>query len=130
MRPAAAPDPHLQSRHRRVALSVLGVVVGMIGMSYAAVPLYEAFCRATGFGGVPQIATTESATRGEKALAQVRSDKSSTSRHQHTQIKHRESIRNALSLTSAKSGPAGESFHRMARHRKNVSPPPGEPAMR
>jgi cytochrome c oxidase assembly protein subunit 11 len=68
MRPAAAPDPHLQSRHRRVALSVLGVVVGMIGMSYAAVPLYEAFCRATGFGGVPQIATTESATRGEKVM--------------------------------------------------------------
>ena len=66
--PVPAPGPDLQSRHRRVALTVLGMVVGMIGMAYAAVPLYQAFCRATGFGGVPQIATTESATRGEKVM--------------------------------------------------------------
>ncbi len=66
--PVPSPGPDLQSRHRRVALTVLGMVVGMIGMAYAAVPLYQAFCRATGFGGVPQIATTESATRGQKVM--------------------------------------------------------------
>lgn len=34
--------------------SVLAVVVaGMIGMSYASVPLYRLFCQATGFGGTP-----------------------------------------------------------------------------
>ncbi|PWW01874.1 cytochrome c oxidase assembly protein subunit 11 [Hoeflea marina] len=29
-------------------------VVGMVGMSYAAVPLYKAFCQATGYGGTTQ----------------------------------------------------------------------------
>jgi len=30
-----------------------GVAVFMVGLSFAAIPLYEAFCRATGFGGTP-----------------------------------------------------------------------------
>jgi cytochrome c oxidase assembly protein subunit 11 len=29
-------------------------VVGMVGMSFAAVPLYRVFCQVTGFGGTPQ----------------------------------------------------------------------------
>jgi len=29
----------------------------MVGMAYAAVPLYSWFCKSTGFGGIPQIAT-------------------------------------------------------------------------
>lgn len=68
MTAAPAPDPNLQRRHRRVALVVVGVVAGMVGMSYAAVPLYQMFCRVTGFGGMPQIASTESATRGDKIM--------------------------------------------------------------
>jgi len=32
-------------------------VAGMVAMAYAAVPLYDWFCRATGFGGTPQVAT-------------------------------------------------------------------------
>jgi cytochrome c oxidase assembly protein subunit 11 len=36
----------------RTALVAAAVVVGMVGMSYAAVPLYRAFCAATGWGGV------------------------------------------------------------------------------
>jgi cytochrome c oxidase assembly protein subunit 11 len=31
-----------------------GVVVGMVGLSFAAVPLYRMFCEATGFGGTTQ----------------------------------------------------------------------------
>lgn len=38
----------------------VGVVVLMLGMSYAAVPLYSLFCQVTGFGGTPQISTAES----------------------------------------------------------------------
>ena len=35
-----------------------GVFVAlMVGMAYAAVPLYSWFCRTTGFGGVPQVAS-------------------------------------------------------------------------
>jgi len=32
-------------------------VVGMLGLAFAAVPLYEAFCKVTGFGGTTQVAT-------------------------------------------------------------------------
>mgnify|MGYP003324698942 CR=1 FL=1 len=35
------------------AVFVVTVVIGMIGLSYAAVPLYDLFCRTTGFGGTP-----------------------------------------------------------------------------
>jgi cytochrome c oxidase assembly protein subunit 11 len=31
------------------------VIVGMVGLSFAAVPLYRLFCAATGYGGTPQI---------------------------------------------------------------------------
>ncbi len=41
--------------NRIVAFSFLGVVVGMVGLSFAAIPLYQMFCAATGFGGTPKI---------------------------------------------------------------------------
>jgi cytochrome c oxidase assembly protein subunit 11 len=41
-------------QNRRVAFGIVGVVVAMLGLSYAAVPLYALFCRATGYGGTPQ----------------------------------------------------------------------------
>lgn len=37
-------------------LIVLGAVIFMVGLSFAAVPLYGAFCRVTGFGGTTQVA--------------------------------------------------------------------------
>ncbi|HML90954.1 cytochrome c oxidase assembly protein [Methyloceanibacter sp.] len=39
-----------------VALTLAGLVAGMVGLSFAAVPLYRMFCQATGYGGVPQVA--------------------------------------------------------------------------
>ena len=44
----------------KVALSCVGMFVFMIGMAYAAVPLYDLFCRVTGFGGTTQVADQES----------------------------------------------------------------------
>nr|MCU0730768.1 cytochrome c oxidase assembly protein [Hyphomonas sp.] len=38
------------------AVASLGVA-GMLGLAFAAVPLYEAFCKVTGFGGTTRIAT-------------------------------------------------------------------------
>ncbi len=61
-------DPKLQRRNGRVAVIVVGVVAGMVGLSYASVPLYEMFCRMTGYGGVPQIAAQPSQTRGDKVM--------------------------------------------------------------
>ena len=41
-----------------VVASICGfVVVLMVGASYAAVPFYNWFCRATGFNGTTQVAT-------------------------------------------------------------------------
>jgi cytochrome c oxidase assembly protein subunit 11 len=38
-----------------VAVGLVAVIGGMTGLSFAAVPLYRAFCAATGYGGTPQI---------------------------------------------------------------------------
>ena len=65
------PDPNAIPRaahHRRTALAVLSIAVLMTGLAYAAVPLYGEFCRATGFGGTPQIAKAGIATRGKRII--------------------------------------------------------------
>ena len=41
-------------KNKTVALAAASLVVGMVGLSYAAVPFYKAFCKATGFGGTTQ----------------------------------------------------------------------------
>ncbi len=40
------------SKNKKTAIIVACVVVGMVGMSFAAVPAYRAFCQVTGWGGV------------------------------------------------------------------------------
>jgi cytochrome c oxidase assembly protein subunit 11 len=45
-------------RSRATAFVVLGIVAGMTGLSFAAVPLYRLFCQATGYGGTTQRAST------------------------------------------------------------------------
>ncbi len=49
----------MPKRRRDLAVAAAcGVFVAMmVGMSYAAVPLYNWFCRTTGFGGTTQVAT-------------------------------------------------------------------------
>jgi cytochrome c oxidase assembly protein subunit 11 len=42
--------------HLRTLVPLVGVVAGMAGMAWAAVPLYDLFCRVTGFGGTPLVA--------------------------------------------------------------------------
>jgi cytochrome c oxidase assembly protein subunit 11 len=46
----------LRRRHLRVALACSAFVAAMVAVSFAAVPLYDWFCRATGFDGRPLIA--------------------------------------------------------------------------
>ena len=52
-----------------LALGLGGVVAGMVGMSFAAVPLYRMFCAATGYGGTPQIGPAVSASVSEQTIA-------------------------------------------------------------
>lgn len=40
----------------RLALTLVGVVLTMVSLSFAAVPFYSWFCRVTGFAGTPQTA--------------------------------------------------------------------------
>lgn len=47
----------MRARSRITALVLSGVAVGMVGLAYAAEPLYKAFCAVTGFGGTTQVAT-------------------------------------------------------------------------
>jgi cytochrome c oxidase assembly protein subunit 11 len=61
-------DPALARRHRNVALSLAVFVCCMVGASFAAVPFYDWFCRTTGFGGVPQIATTAPEKKLERKI--------------------------------------------------------------
>jgi cytochrome c oxidase assembly protein subunit 11 len=51
----------LDRKNRRVALIALGASLAMLGLGYAAVPLYDLFCRVTGFGGTTQVATAAEA---------------------------------------------------------------------
>lgn len=60
----------LAARNRRLGLIVLGVVAGMVALSFAAVPFYNLFCRVTGFGGTTQTAITAPA-QGEIVTART-----------------------------------------------------------
>ena len=42
------------TRNRNTAFVCSAVVAGMVGLSFAAVPLYQLFCQVTGFGGTTQ----------------------------------------------------------------------------
>jgi cytochrome c oxidase assembly protein subunit 11 len=52
-RPDNAPTPR---RDLLVAFLCGGLVASMVGLSFAAVPLYSWFCRTTGYGGTTQVA--------------------------------------------------------------------------
>lgn len=76
--PAAAPGDKAVSQERaarqqravrRTAVVCVSVFTGMLGMAYAAVPLYDLFCRVTGFGGTTMVATSAPSKTGERAFA-------------------------------------------------------------
>ena len=56
-------DTDRKSGHGILALSLAALVTGMVGLSFASVPLYRLFCQVTGYGGVPQ--------RADKAPGEV-----------------------------------------------------------
>lgn len=45
-----------RDKNLRVFTICLGTIATMVGAAYAAVPLYDLFCRVTGYGGTTQIA--------------------------------------------------------------------------
>jgi cytochrome c oxidase assembly protein subunit 11 len=63
----------VSAKNARTALIVVATVAGMTGLAFAAVPLYDAFCRATGFGGTTQTAAAAPARVLERRI-EVRFD--------------------------------------------------------
>ncbi len=56
-----------QKKAKEQGLYLVSLVVGMVGLTYASVPLYRLFCQATGFGGTVK----EGATVEEKLQARL-----------------------------------------------------------
>lgn len=63
---SAVSTSTLDQKNLRTGIYAFMGALAMLGMGYAAVPLYEMFCRVTGFGG-----TTQRATEGEAAAAEM-----------------------------------------------------------
>ncbi|MEQ8747283.1 cytochrome c oxidase assembly protein [Pyruvatibacter sp.] len=51
---ATTASSGLAKREKQIVLACAIIVGGMVGMAYAAVPLYDLFCRVTGYGGTTQ----------------------------------------------------------------------------
>jgi cytochrome c oxidase assembly protein subunit 11 len=61
-----ASQPALQAQAlRRTGLLAGGLALAMLGLGFAAVPLYRMFCQATGFGGTPARAASDQGVRSQ-----------------------------------------------------------------
>ncbi len=58
-------------RNARTAVVLSAVVAGMIGLSFASVPLYRLFCQVTGFGGTTQVAESAPGAGAVERIIQV-----------------------------------------------------------
>ena len=64
-----ASIPVDENRNARTGLMAIGLALAMLGLGYAAVPLYDLFCRVTGFGGTTQVASEADAAIAERLAA-------------------------------------------------------------
>lgn len=55
-------------QHRRVAVACAVFVCSMVGASFAAVPLYDMFCRVTGYGGTPRVAEAHAERKVDRTI--------------------------------------------------------------
>lgn len=56
------------SRNRRTVLACSAAVLAMTGLSFAAVPLYNLFCKVTGFAGTPMVGTAATGKTSERIV--------------------------------------------------------------
>jgi cytochrome c oxidase assembly protein subunit 11 len=63
------PDSSLQLKMRRTVLACVGIVAGMAGLAYASVPLYDLFCKVTGFAGTPIIRDSNGSDVMDRTIA-------------------------------------------------------------
>lgn len=58
----------LKRRKAATALVLVSVVAGMVGLSFAAVPLYRLFCQVTGYGGTVQRAAIAPGAASDRVI--------------------------------------------------------------
>jgi cytochrome c oxidase assembly protein subunit 11 len=63
-----------QGNKRTTAIVLSGLVVGMVGLSFASVPLYRLFCEVTGYGGTPKTAGVSASAGTVDQVVTVRFD--------------------------------------------------------
>ena len=73
MQDPAAAAALARTRATRTALWCSGLVMTMTALAFASVPLYDLFCRMTGFGGTPMV-RSEAASSISDRVIQVRFD--------------------------------------------------------
>ncbi|QIG53328.1 cytochrome c oxidase assembly protein [Altererythrobacter sp. BO-6] len=56
----------LEQKNLKTGIYAFMGALAMLGLGYAAVPLYDLFCRVTGFGGTTQVASEAEAQRAEQ----------------------------------------------------------------
>ena len=68
---------NLKAQNKKVIFIITFVGMLMLSLSYAAVPLYDIFCRVTGFGGTTQIASSAPGSSGHPNI-NIRSESNIT----------------------------------------------------
>ena len=54
--------------HGKLTRAILALIMSMVMLSFAAVPIYNLFCKLTGFGGTTQRVSEYSKTKGQKTI--------------------------------------------------------------
>ncbi|MBW6400636.1 cytochrome c oxidase assembly protein [Roseomonas sp. HJA6] len=58
----------IKRRNKRVGFGIAGVAAGMVGLSFASVPLYTLFCQVTGYNGTVQTGQAAPGSSGGRSV--------------------------------------------------------------
>jgi cytochrome c oxidase assembly protein subunit 11 len=62
------PSADVAKRARRTAMLCGGFAAAMLGLAYASAPLYDLFCRVTGYDGTPRVGTAGASRVVDRAI--------------------------------------------------------------
>jgi cytochrome c oxidase assembly protein subunit 11 len=57
--------------HIKLGISLFGLALGMLMLAYASFPLYNLFCKVTGYGGTVQVGATHAKYKGSKEITVI-----------------------------------------------------------
>ena len=62
----------MNKRNLKVSLSLFFLVSFMVGLTFAAVPLYKLFCQVTGYGGTPKISKLNQSSKNLSTIKEIK----------------------------------------------------------